>query len=69
MTEDEIKSMKKEVSKKKRMAMEFASQVHDLVEDRLLTDYPQLTELAEQTVAACKEWAESNEKYQAVNSA
>lgn len=64
MTEEELKALKKEVSKKKRMAMDFASQVHDLVEDRLLSDYSQLTDLAQQTVAACEEWAETNARYQ-----
>ena len=68
MTELEMKDLKKEVSKKKRIAMDFASQVHDLVEDRLLTDYQQLTELAQQTVAACEDWAKSNAEYKEVSS-
>ncbi len=68
MSEDDIKVLKKEVSSKKRIAMEFASQVHDLVEDRLLTDYSQLTPLAEQTVAACQEWAEAKARFDAVKS-
>lgn len=69
MTEEELKALKKEVSKKKRIATDFASQVHDLVEDRLLTDYSELTGLAEQTVAACKDWAESNARYQQAEAA
>ncbi len=67
MTEDELKALKKEVSTKKRIAMDFASQVHDLVEDRLLTDYSELGSLAQQTVAACEAWAETNARYQAAN--
>ena len=66
MNEDEIKVLKKEVSTKKRIAMEFASQVHDLVEDRLLSDYAQLTGLAQQTVAACEAWAVEKTKLDAV---
>ncbi len=67
MNEEELKALTKEVSSKKRTAMEFASQVHDLVEDRLLSDYAELTTLAEQTVAACEEWAETNARYQSVS--
>ena len=67
MNDEELKALKKEVSTKKRIAVEFASQIHDLVEDRLLTDYNQLTTLAQQTVSACEDWAELNAKYQAVS--
>lgn len=68
MTDEELKALKKDVSKKKRIAMDFASQVHDLVEDRLLSDYRQLNELAQQTVSACEEWAEMNAHYQEMSS-
>lgn len=67
MTEEELKALKKEVSKKKRVAMDYASMVHDLVEDRLLADYSQLTDLAQKTVAACEEWAQSDARYQEVS--
>ncbi len=67
MNEEELKALKKEVSTKKRIAMDYASQVHDLVEDRLLSDYAELTTLAQQTVAACEEWAETNARYRAVS--
>ncbi|WP_317929958.1 CCE_0567 family metalloprotein [Halioxenophilus sp. WMMB6] len=65
MTEDELKALKKQVSKKKRIATELASAVHDLVEDSLWTDYNKLGELAEQTAAACREWDEANKKLEA----
>lgn len=67
MTDEELKALKKEVSKKKRLAMDCASQIHDLVEDRLLADYGQLNDLAQQTVAACEDWAESNARYEAAS--
>lgn len=67
MTDDELKALKKEVSKKKRVAMDYASMVHDLVEDRLLSDYQQLGELAQQTVAACEDWAKSDAEFRAVS--
>jgi hypothetical protein len=59
MSEDEIKVLQKDVAQKKRIASEWASQVHDLVEDRLLTAYADLPGLAEQTYRACQEWAEA----------
>jgi len=67
MTDEELKALKKEVSSKKRIAMDFASQIHDLVEDRLLSDYGELATLAQQTVAACEDWAETNARYEAVS--
>lgn len=62
MTEEEIKALKKDVSQKKRIATEWASQIHDLVEDRLWTDYANLPELAKQAQQACAEWAEAKER-------
>ena len=35
MTDEEIQALDKEVKKLKRIASEWASQLHDLVEDRL----------------------------------
>lgn len=63
MSEDEIKALKKAASSKKRIAMEWASQVHDLVEDRLLQAYNELPDLAKQTVEACEEWKEAQAKF------
>lgn len=63
MTDEELKELKKDMSSKKRIATEWASQVHDLVEDRLLTDYEQLSELAEKTIAACQEWKEAKSRF------
>lgn len=65
MTDDELNALKKEVASKKRIATEFASQIHDLVEDRLMSDYLQLSALAEQTIAACQDWAETKAKFDA----
>lgn len=59
MGEEELKALQKEVSQKKRIASEWASQVHDLVEDRLLSGYEELPELAQRTRQACLEWAEA----------
>ncbi len=62
MTDDELKALQKEVSQKKRVATEWASQIHDLVEDRLMTGYTDLPDLARQTVAACEAWAEAKQR-------
>ncbi len=63
MTDDELKMLKKEVSSKKRIATDWASKIHDVVEDTLWSDYRNLPELAEQAVAACEEWASAKAKY------
>lgn len=45
MTDDEIKALDKEVRKLKRIASEWASQMHDLVEDRLPAAYQEIPAL------------------------
>ena len=59
MSDEALKALQKDVSQKKRIATEWASQIHDLVEDRLLTDYNALPELALRTQQACLDWAEA----------
>lgn len=65
MTEEELKALNKDMKKKQRIASEWASKVHDLVEDRLMTGYAELPELANQTVAACQAWEEAKQKLEA----
>jgi hypothetical protein len=60
MTEDELKDLDKEVRKLKRIASEWASQLHDLVEDRLPAGYPEIPLIAQSTYEACKAWADAN---------
>ncbi len=55
MTPEEKKEMKKELAKRKRMAMDIASQIHDIVEDTLWTDYVNMPGLSEKLVAAVEE--------------
>lgn len=62
MTEDEIKALKKDVSTKKRIATDWASKIHDVVEDSLWSNYSDLPELAQQAVSACEEWAVAKAK-------
>lgn len=60
MTEDELKALDREVKKLKRQASEWASQLHDLVEDKLPAGYLELPGVAESTYAACQAWADAN---------
>jgi len=68
MTDNEMKALQKKVRKKKRIATEIAAEVHDLVEDRLWTDYQQLLELSQRTVDACNEWAAASQNLAAQES-
>ncbi len=60
MTEEELKELDKEVKKLKRVATEWAGQMHDLVEERLPAGYQEIPGLAQSTFDACKAWAEAN---------
>lgn len=52
---EETKALKKEFSKRKRMAIEIASEIHDIVEDTLWTDYVKMPELSEKLIVAVEE--------------
>jgi hypothetical protein len=52
---EEAKALKKELAKRKRMAVEIASEIHDIVEDTLWTDYTKMPELSEKLIAAVEE--------------
>ena len=60
MTPEELQKLEREVAKAKRIATEWASKVHDLVEDRLPAGYEEIPELAKSTYDACLAWAEVN---------
>ena len=57
MDPEELRKLEKEVKKRKRIASEWASQLHDLVEDRLPAAYAELPGIAQSTFDACREWA------------
>ena len=65
MTDDELKSLEKAVKKAKRIASERASELHDLVEDRLPAAYDEIPAIAQATYDACRAWAEADAKLQA----
>lgn len=52
---EEAKTLKKEWAKRKRMAMEIASEIHDIVEDTLWADYEKMPELSDKLVSAVTE--------------
>ncbi|MDD3817161.1 MAG: CCE_0567 family metalloprotein [Thiovulaceae bacterium] len=49
------KDLKKELAKRKRIAMEIASAIHDIVEDTIWVDYVKLPALSAELVAAVEE--------------
>lgn len=65
MSDEEIKALEKEVAKRKRIATEWASQLHDLIEDRLPAAFEELPSLAQSTYEACKSWSEVNKQLKA----
>uniref|UniRef100_Q47FX3 Rop-like protein n=1 Tax=Dechloromonas aromatica (strain RCB) TaxID=159087 RepID=Q47FX3_DECAR len=60
MSDEEIAALDKEVKKLKRIASEWASQMHDLVEDRLPAAYHEIPGIAQSTFDACQTWAEAS---------
>ncbi len=60
MSEEELKALDREVRKLKRVAGEWAAQMHDLVEERLPAAYEEIPALSQSTYDACKAWAEAN---------
>ncbi len=60
MTDEELKALDREVRKLKRVSSEWASQLHDLVEDKLPAGYLEIPGIAQSTYDACKAWADAN---------
>ncbi len=46
------KELKRELAKYKRLAVEIASEIHDIVEDTVWTDHVKMQELAQKLVDA-----------------
>jgi len=69
MTDDDMKSLEKAVKKAKRIASERASELHDLVEDRLPAAYEEIPAVAQATYEACRAWAEATAKLKAAEAA
>lgn len=52
---EEAKELKKGLAKRKRLAVEIASEIHDIVEDTLWSDYVKMPELSEKLIVAVEE--------------
>lgn len=65
MTDEDIKTLEKAVKRAKRIASERASELHDLVEDRLPAAYEEIPTIAQATYDACQAWAEATAKLKA----
>jgi hypothetical protein len=66
VTDEELKHLDKEVKKLKRIAGEWAAQLHDLVEERLPAAYQEIPGIAQSTYEACEAWAEANAKLKSI---
>ncbi len=53
-------ALDQEVKRLKRIASEWASQMHDLVEERLPAAYREIPALAQSTHDACQAWADAS---------
>jgi hypothetical protein len=65
MTDEELKALEKAVKKAKRIASERASELHDLVEDRLPAAYEEIPTIAQTTYDACQAWAKATAELEA----
>lgn len=50
----------REVKRLKRIASEWAGQLHDLVEDRLPAGFEEIPHISQKTYEACQAWALAN---------
>jgi len=48
--------LRKEVGRLKREAIEIASQIHDIVEDTIWSDYKKMRELSEELIKRCDKY-------------
>ncbi|WP_286785723.1 MULTISPECIES: CCE_0567 family metalloprotein [Pseudomonas] len=64
MEPTDSQALDKEVRKLKRIASEWAGQLHDLVEDRLPAAYEEIPRIAQSTYDACRAWADASARLQ-----
>ena len=65
MSEEALQQLEKEVKRCKRIATEWAGQMHDLVEERLPASYRELPALSQSTYEACVAWEEADKALKA----
>jgi hypothetical protein len=69
MTDEELKALNKAVKKAKRIASERASELHDLVEDRLPAAFEEIPTIAQATYDACEAWADASARLEQAQAA
>lgn len=62
MTADELQELETKVRRARFTMSQKASVLHDLIEDRLPTDYTEIPAVAQSTFAACKLWDDLNKQ-------
>jgi len=65
MKAEEIGELEILVNKLKFKAGQKASDLHDLIEDRLMTDFEDIPSYAKTAHEACREWSTKNKELQA----
>ena len=60
---EEMKENKRELAKLRRIAMEIASEIHDIVEDTIWTNHVKLPQLSKKLYDAVEEANAFKEKY------
>jgi hypothetical protein len=65
MSPEELKALNKAVKKAKRIATEKASELHDLVEDRLPAAYEEIMPIAQECLEACQAWDKARAELEA----
>jgi hypothetical protein len=69
LTPEELKKLQKEVRRAKRIATEWASKLHDLVEDRLPAGFEEIPEMARGCFDACQTWRAAANRLEAAEAA
>jgi hypothetical protein len=69
MSNDDFAALDKAVRKAKRIASERASELHDLVEERLPAAYEEIPAIAQATYDACRAWAQAQARLDAAGCA
>lgn len=60
-----LESLEKDVRRLRRIASEWAGQLHDLVEDRLPAAFHEIPGISQSTYDACQAWAEAEARLSA----
>jgi hypothetical protein len=68
MNTEKIKDLEKQAAKLKFIAGQKASDLHDLIEDRLWSDFEDIPSVSETAYNACKAWKQKLDELNAAQS-